>query len=138
MVFTEIIIGAFLAIGCLLIFRQAPDKLSKAFFSKTLILAAFIYVVFAFIGFFRGLVSIGWVGVELIGLALFLIFAVYGKRKSILILSFGWLLHTAWDIGLHYLPNSAFVPSFYPMLCLGFDLVFGMFLLYNFFISFKE
>ena len=136
--FLEIFAGAILAICFLLVFRQTSIVKFKSFFSKTLILAAAIYVGFILFGLIRGTGSINWLVLELVGFAFFSVFALYGQKKSILDLGIGWLLHIGWDVGLHSSADASFVPTFYPAVCLGFDLVFGVYLLYNFFVGFKE
>ena len=138
MFFIEIIFGALLAVGALLVFRQMSPIAFKNFFAKTLVIAALIYVVFALVGWARNTGSFNWLLIEILGVGIYFLFALWGTRKSVLFLGLGWLLHIAWDVGLHMSEAVLFVPRFYPTICIGFDLVFGVYLLYHFFVKFRE
>jgi len=77
-----------------------------------------IYVVFALLaGGIRECV------IELAGVVAFGIIAFLGVRRSVLYLAFGWLAHVAWDLSLHPHRQAAYAPSWYPMVCLGFDVL---------------
>jgi hypothetical protein len=84
-----------------------------------LALAAVIYVGFALAaGGDRGDLIL-----ETIGVAIFGVLAWLGFRYSLWWLAAGWLAHVAWDVGLHLDQNHGLVPAWYPLLCVGFDLV---------------
>ncbi len=84
-----------------------------------LLLAALIYVGFAVFG---GAES-SWIGVELSGVLFYGFFAWLGLKQSIYWLSAGWGLHLLWDVGLHqFTTGSVYTPSWYPPVCIGFDL----------------
>ncbi|HJU53079.1 MAG TPA: DUF6010 family protein, partial [Pyrinomonadaceae bacterium] len=83
-----------------------------------LISAALIYV-----GFVARDVSLSWLTIELAGLLVFTLVALAGLKISPLILAAGWAAHVAWDVLLHGLFETTFVPRWYPPVCVGFDLL---------------
>lgn len=89
-----------------------------------LVVAALIYV-----GFALGGAESPWVTVELAGLALFGGLAWLGLRAAPWWLAVGWVAHAAWDVGLHLDRAQPVVGGWYPLLCVGFDLVVAGFLL---------
>jgi hypothetical protein len=52
-----------------------------------------------------------------------------GTRVSLAWLALGWTAHVAWDVGLHLDRPQVIVPAWYPLLCVGFDLVVAGFVL---------
>ena len=44
----------------------------------------------------------------------------------------GWLLRVLWEVALHPGGHPGFVPSWYPPLCLGFDVHVGVVLVVRF------
>ena len=87
-------------------------------FGIGLIVAAFVYVVFALV---RGTVE--GVLIELGGVVLFGLFAFLGIRRSIGFLALGWIAHVGWDVLLHPVASSSYAPWWYPVVCIGFDLI---------------
>jgi len=61
--------------------------------------------------------------IELSGVALFGVLAFFGVRRSAYFLALGWAAHVAWDLLLHPVHVSSYVPWWYPVACIGFDLV---------------
>ncbi len=85
-----------------------------------LIVTALLYVVFAL----GGGASAGWSALEVVGVLPFGVFAWLGLRASSVWLALGWAAHVSWDVGLHIGAGApAFVPTFFPMFCIGFDLL---------------
>ncbi|MDQ3801925.1 MAG: hypothetical protein M3384_21080 [Acidobacteriota bacterium] len=114
-----IIAGAILAVGFVLIARKSGNyRKEKKIYSLGLIVAALIYVGF---GIFSG--SAWWNLTELGGVLIYASFAVLGLRRSGWFLSAGWALHVLWDAVLHGEQAADFVPYWYQMLCIGFDLL---------------
>jgi hypothetical protein len=112
-----IITGAMLAGGLILAARRRGSYRSeKIAYAAGLIVAALIYVGF---GLYSG--SALWNLTEFAGLLIYTTFAVLGLRLSGWFLCFGWALHVGWDVILHG-QQTDFVPFWYQMLCLGFDL----------------
>lgn len=89
-----------------------------------LVVAALIYVVFALPG-----ADHRWLALEGAGLAVFGGLAWLGVRASLWWLALGWVAHVAWDVGLHLERTQAVVGPWYPLLCVGFDLVVAGYLL---------
>jgi len=83
-----------------------------------LVVAASIYVVLAALGG-----SIGWVGIEVLGVLLFAGIAALGLGMRPLWLAFGWATHAVWDAGLHLFRHSGVVGTWYPIACIPFDLI---------------
>jgi hypothetical protein len=122
----EIIIGILLAIGFVFYAKRSKNyRAEKISYAIGLGVAAVIYVVF---GFFSS--SNGWILTEFVGLLIYLPFAVLGVRFSGWFLCLGWLLHVAWDLALHN-RSLDFVPSFYPAVCLGFDILVAVYIGYR-------
>ncbi len=122
----EVVIGFALAAVSIFIIRQIYPKKDHAFWRVGLVIAALIYVGFA-LAFGA---NMGWIIIELSGFAFYLFFAFLSKRVNLLFLAVGWGLHVLWDILLHGTSESAFVPDWYPGLCLGFDLAIAAYILY--------
>jgi hypothetical protein len=70
-----------------------------------------------------------WLAVEAVGLAVFAGLASLGLRVSLWWLALGWVAHVAWDVGLHLDREQPVIRAWYPLLCVGFDLVVAGFLL---------
>jgi len=94
-----------------------PQK-TPLIWQRGLVIAALIYVVFALVG-----QDFEWMKIEILGVLLYGTLAWFAAKKSVLFLSLGWGLHVCWDLFLHPNGHPGFVPSWYPGLCLGFDLV---------------
>ena len=131
MVVLEIIIGGLIAGLILYAFRKKNEKGVKKFFAGTLIIAALIYVAFAGFGLSNGVSTSNWLIVELIGVLIYSFFAYAGVKISPWFLAIGWAAHVFWDVGLHWGADIGFVPGFYPSLCIGFDLVFAIYIAYK-------
>jgi hypothetical protein len=94
-----------------------------------LVVTAAVYVVLAL----RGGASARWVGIEILGFAAYGAAALIGLRSFPLLLAVGWALHVAWDVLLHLNgAGAAFTPSWYPWLCVSFDLVIAVAVLRSF------
>jgi hypothetical protein len=89
-----------------------------------LVVAALIYVGLALLDADRR-----WLALEAVGLGVFGLLAWVGVRTSLWWLVLGWLAHVGWDVGLHLDRPQAFVAAWYPLTCVGFDLVVAGFLL---------
>ena len=125
--FVEIFAGMILAVFLILIAKLSKNyRREKIIYAIGLAIAAFIYVGF---GIFSN--SNSWIITEFVGVLIYLPFAVLGVRFSGWFLSLGWILHVAWDLVLHS-HTLSFVPSFYPLVCLGFDVLIA------FYIAFRE
>ena len=89
-----------------------------------LIVTALIYVVLALPGADRS-----WLALETGGLGIFGVLAWLGMRVSPAWLVLGWVGHVAWDVGLHLERSQSVVDPWYPLFCVGFDLIVAGYLL---------
>jgi hypothetical protein len=89
-----------------------------------LVVTALLYVGFALAGDRQQ-----WLMTELLGFALFGSLAWLGLRVSPWWLALGWMGHVAWDVGLHLDQAEPLIGAWYPLFCVGFDLVVGGFLI---------
>jgi len=87
-----------------------------------LVVAALIYVGLALRADSR------WLAVEAIGVVMFGGLAWLGRRAEGW-LALGWAAHVAWDVGLHLDRAQPVVADWYPLACVGFDLVIAGFVL---------
>lgn len=89
-----------------------------------LLVAAAIYVGFAVLWG-----EDGWIRFEAVGVAIFSLIAFLARRFGILWIGAGWLLHIGWDYLFHMVgPGQHLAPAWYPPLCIGFDLVVGVYI----------
>ena len=123
----EIIIGMILAITSVFIVAWLFPKKDHAFWRMGLLIAALIYVGFAVFG-----QSWGHLPMELIGVVLYGAFVWLSKKYELYWLALGWGLHICWDIFLHTGTGTAFVPHWYPGICLGFDIVIAVYIVWVF------
>lgn len=109
-------LGVVLALPYVLYARRVRDR--RRVFGIGLVAAAGVYVLFAvFAGTRRE-----WL-IESGGVVLFGILAVLGMRWSAWFLALGWAAHVGWDLLLHPVNVSSYAPWWYPVICIGFDLV---------------
>jgi hypothetical protein len=108
--------GVALALPYLLYVQRSRER--RRMFGLGLIAAAAVYVVLAAS---RG--TLRDVLIEAGGILLFGIVAFLGIRHRASFLAFGWVAHVAWDLLLHPVNGSSYAPWWYPVLCVGFDLV---------------
>jgi Family of unknown function (DUF6010) len=99
--------------------RRLGQQQELRLYALGLVIAALIYVGFTA----RGATPPGWLALELAGFVVFTICAWLGLKISALILALAWAAHAAWDVALHKLLDVAFVPDWYPLVCVGFDLL---------------
>ncbi|HET8623718.1 MAG TPA: DUF6010 family protein [Gemmatimonadales bacterium] len=102
--------------------RRVPDEMR--ILAVGLAVAALIYVGFALAGADRR-----WLAIEAVGLAGFAGIAWLGLRGSAWWLALGWAVHAGWDVGLHLDRAQSIVGAWYPLSCVGFDLVVAGFVL---------
>jgi len=80
--------------------------------------AALIYVGFALVWG-----DAQWLAIEIAGVAASGMLLVAAGRAGFVLVALGWLLHPAWDLGLHlYGPGEHIVPQWYAVACVAFDL----------------
>lgn len=121
----DLFIGAAAALATIWILKQFPPWIEYTGYCVGLILAAFIYVAFAMWGGEQPWLMIEAVGVVIYGLA-----AVGGLLLSSWFVALGWLAHVLWDVGLHLGGTpEAFVPQWYPVACLTYDVIVGVYVI---------
>jgi hypothetical protein len=118
-----IIIGIIAAIISVWIIRQVSPKREHDFWRFGLIVAALIYVGFSVFG-----QAWEYLPMELGGVLIYSAFAFLSKKHTQYWLALGWLLHVSWDIFLPIHQHAEFVPSWYPGVCLGFDIVIAVYI----------
>lgn len=57
------------------------------------------------------------------GVLLFAAVGALGMRGSAWWLALGWLGHVVWDLALHPVEHASYAPWWYPVACVGFDLL---------------
>jgi hypothetical protein len=119
-----ILLGVVLGAMFVLLARRGGRKGEMWLLALGLVAAAFIYVMLALP---RG--DPRWLALEAAGLVVFAGLAWLGVRASLWWLPLGWVAHVAWDVGLHLERSQAVVAPWYPLLCVGFDLVVAGYLL---------
>ncbi|MGW8221659.1 MAG: DUF6010 family protein [Syntrophobacteria bacterium] len=114
----QLILGVVLALLFIWFARTRGPQREPFIYSIGLIIAALFYVAFSVTG-----ATTQWLMLELIGLVVFTIFAVLGLRVSLWFLALGWASHVSWDVLLHLIREQPFVPNWYPVACISFDLM---------------
>jgi hypothetical protein len=122
--FLEILIGSLIALAAVVLIRQSYPHHVADFWRLGLLVAALIYVAFALWGR-----AWSYLPVELAGVLAYGLFAWCSRRFTLLWLSFGWGLHIVWDVFLHSGPQTTFVPSWYPGVCIGFDIIIAAYII---------
>ena len=112
-----IMIGAVLG-ALLAIFARSRKAAEVRVLTLGLVVTALIYVGLALAGDNRQ-----WLMTELLGVGLFGSLSWLGLRASLWWLALGWVGHVAWDVGLHLDRAQPLVGAWYPLFCIGFDLV---------------
>ncbi len=125
MMFFWVMIGAAIAAVLIWFLKKINWEKRPLTYANMLIIAAMIYVGFAL---FTG--ELAWMYIEIIGVVLFFLMALIGLKVSYWFLAFGWAAHVLWDVGLHSVEKTPFVPGWYPAACVGFDLVIAGYLLF--------
>lgn len=115
----QFLTGALSCLVFVLVARRSGLKREMRIYAAALAAAALIYVGFAV----AGGATISWLVLESGGLILFSSVAVLGLRMSIRALASGWAAHAGWDLLLHKVWDVGFVPMWYPVVCVGFDLL---------------
>ena len=119
----EVIIGALCGGIGIWYFRRYPRKSELKAWSLNLFIAALIYVLFVLVG-----LNWAWFPTELFGVVIYGAFAWLGFKYSPWFIALGWGLHVLWDLLLHPAGHPGYVPSWYPGVCLGFDVAIAGYL----------
>jgi hypothetical protein len=122
----EIGIGALAAVGFTFLAQALAGRRALVIYALALIAAALIYFLAALSGGYKNILS------EAAGLGIFGALAIFGLRRSSVLLAFGWVLHVGWDLSAYPLISVGSVPHWYRWACVGFDLVLAGYLVGRF------
>lgn len=123
-----LLIGAILTVPFLWYVNNLQVRRAQLALGNGLVVAAFIYVLFALVWG-----ESQWVFIELAGIPLYGLFYWLSLRSSIVWLAAGWLLHPAWDVVLHLVgPGNHIAPAWYVVACISFDIIVAAYILYRF------
>lgn len=122
---TWLLLGALSAVPYLLVVRRLREHDARRWWAFGLVTAAAVYVWFT-IGRSAPAMALAF---EIGGLVAYGALAVLGLRKGARWLGAAWLLHVAWDLGLHAPGGFALAPTWYVLACTSFDLTVGFYLL---------
>lgn len=116
-----IVAGALLALVVVALARRRVLRQDRVY-AVGLLVAALVYGAAAA---FRepDMLPVEWLGVALFGAIAFV-----GLHRRAL-LAAGWALHVGWDLAFPQHHTGQLVPTWYPMLCVGFDLALAAYLL---------
>jgi hypothetical protein len=114
-----LIAGAVLALALVRVAGTREPDAARRVYAVGLVVAARVYVAFAAAHGSGG----RWLALEGLGVLLYGAAAWVGLRRRVA-LALGWAAHVGWDVLLHSAePGAAYTPTWYPWLCVGFDLV---------------
>lgn len=119
----DLIAGAVLALATIWLFKQFPVWAEYTAWCVALIVAAFVYV-----GFALGRADAPWTMIEAAGVV-YGAAAIAGLLFSSWFLAIGWIAHVLWDLALHTGPSAHFVPEWYPVACLTYDVIVGVYII---------
>jgi hypothetical protein len=116
-----VVAGALLAEIFILVVRTFARRGEIRVYSIGLVVTGVMYLIF---GVVQG-APLHHLGVEAVGAVMFSGAALLALRRWPGLLGLAWCAHAAWDLFLHHAAGPSYAPAWYPMLCVGFDLVLG-------------
>lgn len=117
-------IGVLIA-GVAMLQAKAMGMISdKGYFTNTLIMIASLYILFSVMSGGEGLLE------EAIVATIFMVIATLGGKKYFVLIGVGLILHGVFDVFHNSFIENSGVPEWYPMFCLGADLVLGSWVIY--------
>ncbi len=119
-----IIVGVLLGTLYVVAVRAWIPRAERRVLALGLVVTALLYVGFAL----AGRADSSTLFLEAGGVALFGLVAWLGIRDALWWLAAGWVAHVAWDVGLHVDRSQTLVPVWYPLFCVGFDLMVAEFI----------
>ena len=114
----ELTLGILAAIITIGFIRRKGARSERNGYATLLVVMALVYVAFPL-----GTQDLAWMLTESAGLAGFIVIAILGRKLSPWFLVVGMLAHVLWDIAHHANDQTAFVPQWYAVACLGYDLL---------------
>ena len=121
----EVLLGgvaAFLFIGST---RGVARKLGSRRFEPVVYALGLVVAALIYLGFSLFTPGSPWLWIEIGGVVIFGALAAAGRIHA-LWLAAGWAVHVSWDVWLHR--GEPFVPSWYPLVCVGFDLAMALYI----------
>ena len=122
----EYLIGVLLALGISIGATAIGFDRERAFYSVILIVVASYYALFAIMG---GSVRALWA--ESLPIALFLLAAGVGFKKSMWLVAIGLIAHGVYDLLHGHLISNPGVPAWWPGFCMAYDVTAGAYLAYR-------
>lgn len=120
----DLIIGGVAAIICIgFIQFLFPNKVMSVW-RTGIVIAAIIYV-----GFVIQKGAWDFLYMELIGVGIYSILAWLSLKYNNYWLALAWALHIGWDMLLHDSVSTSYVPVWYPVSCIGFDIIIACYVL---------
>lgn len=116
-----VVLGAVDAALVITVVRLVAPRREMLVYGLLLLVTAVAYLLF---GLHHGAPA-GHLGREALGAGLYGLAAILGVWAWPWLLAVGWAAHGAWDLFFHYANGPAFSPSWYPVLCVGFDVLLG-------------
>ena len=118
-------VGLIAVLPLLVFAEKLSDRGRLKLMGRSLIIAAIIYILFAWLWG-----NSNWMIIEIVGVILYGLFYWLAIRFSPYWLAAGWMLHPVWDVLLHLLgPGHEVVPAWYAVACVSFDIAAGIYIL---------
>ncbi|MEL6461048.1 MAG: DUF6010 family protein [Cyanobacteria bacterium J06636_27] len=122
----ELAIGITLAGLTILVIQTQPPEIHQKIYALALIIAASIYVGFSLLS-----QNTTWIFTETLGVIVFSLISFLGLKFSPWFLAMGWLIHPAWDLFIDNHNSTIFVPHWYPIVCIGYDIAIAWYLVWK-------
>jgi len=116
-------VGISLAVLLAILSRVTKFDKDRSYFATLLIIIATYYVLFAFMSS-EALIT------EIVIASVFSVVALAGALRWPILLGIGILLHGVFDYYHGHSINNSGVPEWWPAFCAGFDIVFGIWVIY--------
>jgi len=116
-------VGISLAVLLAILSRVTKFDKDRSYFATLLIIIATYYVLFAFMSS-EALIT------EIVVASVFSVVALAGALRWPILLGIGILLHGVFDYYHGHFINNSGVPEWWPAFCAGFDIVFGIWVIY--------
>ncbi|MGB0237776.1 MAG: DUF6010 family protein [Cycloclasticus sp.] len=116
-------VGISLAVLLAILSRVTKFDKDRSYFATLLIIIATYYVLFAFMSS-EALIT------EIVIASVFSVVALAGALRWPILLGIGILLHGVFDYYHGHFINNSGVPEWWPAFCAGFDIVFGIWVIY--------
>ena len=120
----DIFFGALIAIASLWLVKGKNKRRETIGWGYGLVIAALVYLLFSIANR-----DWHWVFIEMAGVILYFLFFWIATKSNLYFIAIGWILHVLWDVILHIYLDPGYAPSWYPVFCIGFDIVIAGYLI---------